>query len=147
MFKSQELYNAGIYLTMPLLAGYWSGGDLFFHIIVLSTVYAGFIYRDYEKGWTKHKRDLHVAAEQGWLESVRRLLEEGAEVNARNGFGFTPAVRLRRLLGRGRFLLDQGVDVNALNRDQETPLNLASDERVREFLKQRGGRTRFKLKW
>ena len=72
---------------------------------------------------------LHVAAGFGHVERIKLLLEEGADVNARDGYGQTPlhvAVSYRNVEAV-KVLLEAGADVNAKKtEDGETPLHDAS---------------------
>jgi len=71
---------------------------------------------------------LHTAAMQGDEDAVRRLLAEGARVDARDGFGATP---LHRAAGMGHvqvmeLLLDNGAPVDAVQLQGWTPLHAAA---------------------
>jgi len=70
---------------------------------------------------------MNVAGGDKRPETVRLLLEAGADVNARNNFD---AVPLHRACYRGhesivRLLLDHGADVNAKDKNGNTPLHEA----------------------
>lgn len=71
---------------------------------------------------------LHEAAREGYVYDVERLLDEGADVNARDDFGNTP---LLLALDRGKtkvakLLIDRGADVNVMNKKGWTALMLAA---------------------
>lgn len=67
---------------------------------------------------------LMVATSIGWLEAARLLVEKGADVWARNGYGDT-ALHLASHVKMCRYLVEEcGADVNACNRDGYTPLFL-----------------------
>ncbi len=73
---------------------------------------------------------LHRAAEKGDLREVKRLIKEGANVNARNGDGSTP---LHKAAQKGhlkvvKYLIRKGADVNAKDRYGYTPLHLSVSE-------------------
>ncbi|MGL9757805.1 MAG: ankyrin repeat domain-containing protein [Wolbachia sp.] len=67
------------------------------------------------------------AAKEGNIEQIRKLIEDGADVNAINEFRQTP---LHKAIELGRretaeLLLEKGADVNAADRCGETPLHVA----------------------
>ena len=71
---------------------------------------------------------LHYAAAQGDEGEVKKLLAGGADVNARDGSGQTPAHYGARTWGGMKalkILLKAGADVNAIDLDGSTPLHLA----------------------
>ena len=83
---------------------------------------------------------IHEAAIHGDLADVKRHVQNGADVNARNKVGGTPLMTAatRGRLDVVKFLVDKGADVNARGNDGETPLTLATKQDVVEFLKQHG---------
>ena len=64
---------------------------------------------------TKRERDLIAAAERGELVVVRRLLADGARIDARDQRGRTAllAATQRNRVEVARFLIQEGADVNA----------------------------------
>src|SRR5438309_4907769 len=69
-------------------------------------------------------RALHVAAASGSLHEVKTLLDQWADINAKNADGQTP-LHLAVAHGRKevvRFLLDRGADVRAKDRYGRTTL-------------------------
>lgn len=65
------------------------------------------------------------------LESVKALLEAGADINQVTGYGWSPLLvaTQNRYYKLGAFLLDHGADVNLPNKGGWTPLYLATDNR------------------
>ena len=73
------------------------------------------------------QEDLIKAVERGDTIEVKRLLEAGADVNAKNEFGSTP-LHWACVYGRleiARLLLEHGANVNASQQRGGTPLDLA----------------------
>lgn len=71
--------------------------------------------------------DLMIAASRGELARVEGLIAEGAEVNARDAFGYS-ALMYAASAGHAAVietLLDAGADVRAKNRNHKSPLDLA----------------------
>ena len=66
------------------------------------------------------------AALWGNATAVRRLLDQGADPNARNDAGATPVMRAVIDLEKTRLLLERGADVNAQSDDGRTPLLIAA---------------------
>ncbi len=70
------------------------------------------------------------------VESVKSLLENGVDVNARNDDGVT-ALMLAVRYGYekiAKLLLEKNADVNAQDQDGNTALDLASDLEIRKML-------------
>lgn len=83
---------------------------------------------------------LHYAAAFGSLESVKLLLESGAEVNVRNAFDATPLLLAATLPDKVALLLAKGADPKIATKAGRTPLSVAAaspdaDESVRLLLK------------
>ena len=71
---------------------------------------------------------LMQAALYGDVESVRLLLEGGADPNIRNDAGATALMWGVGDLEKARLLLDHGADVNARSEDERTPLLIAAGQ-------------------
>jgi ankyrin repeat protein len=69
---------------------------------------------------------LHYAATFGSTESVRILLDAGADPNARNKTDATPLIYGAYSFGKARLLVEKGADVNAHARNGVTPLMVAA---------------------
>lgn len=65
------------------------------------------------------------------LESVKALLEAGADINQVTGYGWSPLLTAtqNRYYQLGVYLLEHGADVNLTNKGGWTPLYLATDNR------------------
>jgi len=71
------------------------------------------------------------------LEKVRELLEQGADVNARDDIGRTPlhATTSWCFVDVARLLIEHGADVNAKDKEGRTPLHVAVLWRAVEIVK------------
>jgi hypothetical protein len=72
--------------------------------------------------------DLHMSVIQGKAEAVAKLLDGGAEVNAKSSDGTTP-LHLAAVFGRlkcAQLLLARGADLSAQSDSGDTPLALAA---------------------
>src|SRR5579859_3670811 len=69
---------------------------------------------------------LHYAATFGSVDSVRVLLERGADPNARNRSGATPLISGAYNFEKARLLVEKGADVNAHSQNGVTPLMVAA---------------------
>jgi len=69
---------------------------------------------------------LHHAAGFGTLETMKRLIEAGAEVDARNDRNSTPLHWAVSDTNKIRHLLANGADINAKTERERTPLSLAA---------------------
>ena len=89
------------------------------------------------------------AAMNGNIEAVKQQLAAGADVNAKDGIGWTP---LHSAAGRGRkevneLLITNGADVNAKDAAGNTPLDLSiSKLETANLLRKHGGKTGEELK-
>src|SRR6266567_2629961 len=68
---------------------------------------------------------MHAAA-FGNLETLKALLDAGADVNARNDFDATALLWAARDPGKARLLIERGADVNTQSKQGRTPLMVAS---------------------
>jgi uncharacterized protein len=77
------------------------------------------------------------AAEQGKLDLVRRMLAEGAKIDARDGRGCTAllAATHGNQVAVARLLIERGADVNGKDAIQDTPFLYAGAEGRIEILK------------
>jgi ankyrin repeat protein len=73
-----------------------------------------------------HSRPLHYAAIYGSVESVRILLEAGADPNVRDQQGATPLIYAAWNYEKTRLLVEKGAGVNAASKTGVTPLMIAS---------------------
>jgi hypothetical protein len=80
--------------------------------------------------------DLLEAAFRGDLGEVRRLLDKGADVNAKSGIGWTPlhAAAFCGHLDVVKFLVERGADIDAKDINGETPLDLARREKYQDVV-------------
>ena len=69
---------------------------------------------------------LMYAAAYGSLDSMRALLDAGADVNAKNAFDATPLLWSANNLDKVRLLVSKGADVNARSKQGMTPLIVAA---------------------
>ena len=69
---------------------------------------------------------LHYAATYGSVESVRILLDRGADPNARNNAEVTPLIYAAYTFEKARLLVEKGANVNAHARNGITPLIVAA---------------------
>lgn len=94
----------------------------------------------------ERERNLIAAAERGDLPAVRKLLAEGARLEARDRAGRT--VLLAATHGNrvevARFLIQQGADVNAKDNLEDTPFLYSGAEGRLEILKMTLGRANLK---
>jgi|GEM_PF-127023 len=74
---------------------------------------------------------LIFAAREGDIESVKLLLEAGADVNQTSEFGWTALLTAtqNRYYQLGKYLLEQGADPNLANKNGWNPLYIATDNR------------------
>lgn len=74
-------------------------------------------------GWTP----LHEACSHGWYEVALRLLQSGANVNARGLDNDTPLhdAAINGHVKVAKLLVERGADINAKNSKGKTPLDVA----------------------
>ena len=97
--------------------------------------------------WLLMPPPIHRAAIRGNIEAVKQYLDDGADVNAKYGGGWTP---LHHSAEAGHkeiveLLIDAGADVNVKDLFGETPLDWADDETA-DLLRKHGGKTGEELK-
>ena len=95
------------------------------------------------KEGTKGSTPLMFAAQFGYEDIVRLLVDKGADVNAKNNSSLTPLMSAAYggQIENVRFLVEKGADVNAKNNDSWTPLVCAAwrgDEEIIRFLVEKG---------
>jgi len=94
---------------------------------------------------------INTAATAGDAEAVKEFLATGAEVNAKDGWGWTP---LHLAVDGGHteiveLLIAKGADVNAKDDDGDTPLDWAifnKQTETADLLRKHGGKTKKELK-
>ena len=97
-----------------------------------------------ENNMDEISKQLFKACTDGDLEKVKGLIEQGADVNAKDKYGYTP---LHFAVGNGypkivEVLLKNDAKVNAKNKNGITPLHLAACNgrtEIVELLKQHKG--------
>jgi len=74
--------------------------------------------------------ELHEAALEGYLPRIKELLEQGADVNAKNGLGWTPLhyAAEKGYLEVVRLLVEKGANINARTKLGMTPLHWAAEK-------------------
>ena len=80
------------------------------------------------EGW---QTPLLYAVRHGNLEATKALIDQGADVNAKDGYGVTPLHHAagENLAGIGKMLVEAGADVNIRDESGHTPLHYATRER------------------
>jgi len=90
---------------------------------------------------------IHEAAANGNIEAVKQHIAAGADVNAKDNWGWTP-LHYAALKGHkeiAELLIAKGADVNAVGDLGRTPLDLAYAETA-DLLRKHGGKTGEELK-
>jgi ankyrin repeat protein len=90
-----------------------------------------------KKAQEKLNNGLFDASERGDVGEARKLLDQGADANARNQSQYTP-LHIAMNDAMVKLLLDLGADVNSRDRYQRTPLNLAMNVAKARLLVNRG---------
>ena len=81
---------------------------------------------------------LHHASNSGNTNEARKLISEGADVNAKTEYGGTPLHFVSECCGNAeiaKLLIEAGADVNARDHFEYTPLNRATSFRKVEIVK------------
>jgi len=96
-------------------------------------------------------KDICEAAKQGDIRAVRLFIAAGADVNAKDSYGYTPLHRAayNRQKEIAELLIAKGADVNAKTDDGDTPLDWAINFKKTEtadLLRKHGGKTSEELK-
>lgn len=91
--------------------------------------------------------DLHAAVVRGSLSEIERTVQDGADIDARDGFGRTPLMvaAYRRDIAVARALIGLGANVNALEYRSYDVITIAAVQNDLEMLKlaiASGGNTR-----
>ena len=102
-------------------------------------------HNDWKCEWLHTETHLHTAARMNDSNSVRWLIANGADVNAKNRNDWTPLHHAARQNApeTAALLLKNGADVNAKDNDGDTPLDWAIFKELSEMqslLKRHGGR-------
>ena len=84
---------------------------------------------------------LHNAANNGHLSVVEYLVNQKADINAKDEYNSTPlhSAAQNGHLSVVEYLVNQKADINAQDRLGETPLGKARESNVIEYLKSKGG--------
>jgi len=90
---------------------------------------------------------LHVAAQEGHNQVIELLIDNGADVNSKDGDEGTPLhmAAANGHKGIAELLIVKGADVNAKIVDGGTPLDYAEAE-IADLLRKHGGKTGEELK-
>ena len=96
-----------------------------------------FVVPAFAQQGNEKEREMITAAERGELPVVRRLLADGARIDARDQRGRTAllAATHRNRVDVARFLIQEGADVNAKDFVQDTPFLYAGAEGRNDILK------------
>ena len=81
------------------------------------------------------------ASANGHLEVVKYLLENGADINAKDSnWGYTVLIYAAEYvnLETVQFLIENGADFNIKNNEGKTALDLAKTEEIKEVLRKAG---------
>ena len=75
---------------------------------------------------------LHLLAEKGRVDIMAVLLDNGADIEAKDGHGYTPLFYTFEYYPQAtKFLIERGADIEARNSNGETPLFYAVSRRIR----------------
>jgi len=83
------------------------------------------------------------SAKNGDLVELKILLDQGANVNAKDSFGMTP-LHWAALIGKVKVawtLIDRGEEVNTRNKIGRTPLEYAQNKAIKNLLRKHGAKT------
>ena len=72
---------------------------------------------------------LHIAARKNLLEAAKWLINEGADLEAKNEWGWTPLHRAAKedSIDVAQLLIDRGADKKAKDNDGDKPIDLRHD--------------------
>jgi CubicO group peptidase (beta-lactamase class C family) len=97
-------------------------------LVVLPGVGSGAMIDRTEAQAAAQQAGLHVAALQGDVDAIRRLIKAGADLNEKDAYGSTP-LAIAATFGKteaAKALIDAGADLTVTSNDGSTPLHIAA---------------------